>query len=126
MRRLMTVSVMLATLAGCADYGNKTENEFGDYTKDLIACGGSPVLNVSFQSLGYAIAGGAVGALEGATTGAFTNSSAAGAMAFGAIGGAAGLIAGAYSSITEHSGSVDQCMYSKGYRQTEPNGDKDD
>ena len=126
MWRLVTIGILLLNLAGCASYANKPDNEFGVYTKDLLACGGSPAFNVSLKSMGYAIAGGALGAIEGASTGVFTNSSAEGAIAFGAIGGAIGLFAGAYDSIVEHSGEVDQCMYSKGYRQAEPNSDKDD
>jgi len=126
MWRLVTIGILLVTLAGCASYANKTDNEFGVYTKDLLACGGSPAFNVSLQSMGYAIAGGALGALEGASAGVFANSSAEGAIAFGAIGGALGLFKGAYDSIGEHSGEVDQCMYSKGYRQAEPNSDKVD
>ena len=82
MWRLVTIGILLVNLAGCASYANKPDNEFGVYTKDLLACGGSPAFNVSLKSMGYAIAGGALGAIEGASTGVFTNSSAEGGHRF--------------------------------------------
>ena len=122
MRHLTVTVAFLVLLTGCASYNvDKSQVDFSNtlYAKDVVACGGGPILNTTFKMIAIGIGGSAIGAIEGATTGAITGSSAEGALLGVIAGGVIGLGAGAYDAVEEQDFSISDpirnCLEEKGY-----------
>ena len=122
MKRLVTLAVAMATLAGCAQtYQPVVDTKGHDsarYQQDLYECRQyaeevSPAGQAAVGGLGGAAGGAALGAITGALVGGVSAGEGA---AFGAAtGGAVGVGAGAYRGIDEQQRVIDNCLRGRGY-----------
>jgi outer membrane lipoprotein SlyB len=122
MKRLVTLAVAMATLAGCAQTYQPVVDTKGQdsarYQQDLYECRQyaeqvSPAGQAAVGGLGGAAGGAALGAITGALVGGVSAGEGA---AFGAAtGGAVGVGAGAYRGIDEQQRVIDNCLRGRGY-----------
>ena len=122
MKRLMTLVVAMATLAGCAQtYQPVVDTKGHDtarYQQDLYECRQyaeqvSPAGQAAVGGLGGAAGGAALGAITGALVGGV--SAGEGAALGAATGGAVGVGAGAYRGVDEQQRVIDNCLRGRGY-----------
>jgi outer membrane lipoprotein SlyB len=122
MKRLVTLAVAMATLAGCAQTYQPVVDTKGQdsarYQQDLYECRQyaeqvSPAGKAAVSGLGGAAAGAALGAITGALVGGV--SAGEGAAVGAATGGAVGVGAGAYSGVKDQEQIINNCLRNRGY-----------
>ena len=122
MKRLVTLALAMATLAGCAQTYQPVVDTKGQdsarYQQDLYECRQyaeqvSPAGQAAVGGLGGAAGGAALGAITGALVGGV--SAGEGAALGAATGGAVGVGAGAYRGIDEQQRVIDNCLRGRGY-----------
>lgn len=117
-RSFIAVTSLTFALAACSapqiDQSAATFNQ-SKYTSDLNLCRGGSIVEASARSIGVAMVGSALGAVNGASLGMWNGNGWEGAAIGAAVGGTIGIGVGAFEAIEKHDTEISSCLRDKGY-----------
>ena len=113
----------LFLLSACATPTvNRSDSNFDEqkFVSDLDRCRGGTIVEASAKTVGIAIVGSAIGAVNGATVGLIAGSGWEGAAIGAVVGATVGTVVGASIAIEKHKTEIADCLREKGYQSLEP------